>query len=88
MINIVKETLTKKFKLFWRQESERKISDGKLDTFFSFKTVFREPYLDLQHFQLRKATCKLRISTHNLLIEYLIHMQGRIEFLKFVYERH
>ena len=56
LINIVKRTLTKKFKSFWRQEREKKIVDGKLDTYFSFKTNFcREPYLDLQQLHLRKA---------------------------------
>ena len=70
LINIVMRTLTKKFKLFWNQERERKMSDGKLDTYFSFKNDFcREPYLDLHQYQLRKSICKLRISAHNLLIE-------------------
>ena len=70
LINSVKRTLTKKFKSFWRQEREKKIVDGKLDAYFSFKTDFgREPYLDLQQFHLRKAICKFRISAHNLLIE-------------------
>ena len=56
LINIVKRTLTKKFKSFWRQEREKKIVDGKIDTYFSFKTNFcREPYLDLQQLHLRKA---------------------------------
>ena len=70
LINITKRTLMKKYKLFRRQERERNLSDGKLDTHFSFKTDFcREPYLDLHQFHLRKAICKFRISAHNLLIE-------------------
>ena len=70
LVNIVKRTLTKMFKSFWRQEREHKILDGKLDTYFSFKIDFcREPYLDLQQFHLRKAICKSRISAHNRLIE-------------------
>ena len=68
MVNIVERTLTKKFKSFWRQEREKKILDGKLDTYFSFKTDFySEPYMDIQQFHLRKAMCNLRISAHNLL---------------------
>ena len=56
LISITKRALMKKYKLFWRQERERNLSDGKLDTYFSFKTYFcREPYLDLHQFHLRKA---------------------------------
>ena len=54
-------TLTKKLKLFWNQERETKMSDGKLDTYFSFKNDFcREPYLDLPQYQLRKSICKTK----------------------------
>ncbi|MEW8546081.1 MAG: hypothetical protein AB2693_21380, partial [Candidatus Thiodiazotropha sp.] len=70
LIYIVKRNLISKYKTFWRQEKDKKVNNGKLDTYFSFKTDFcKEPYLDLQDFHLRKAICKLRISAHSLLIE-------------------
>ena len=77
LINITKRTSMKKFKLFWKQERERNISDGKLDTYFSFKADFcREPYLDLHQF-------------HFLLIESGRYSKRgiwpwRIEFVGFV----
>ena len=40
---------------------------------------YREPYLNLENFHLRKAICKLRISAHNLLlIETGRFSKGRI----------
>ena len=37
---------------------------------FSIKKEFiAKPYLMLEHFYMRKAICKLRLSAHNLLIE-------------------
>lgn len=70
LINIVKKNLIKGFKKYWDQERDKNILDGKLDTYFSIKTDFcLEPYLMVEQFQLRKAISKLRISSHNLLIE-------------------
>ena len=70
LVNIVKATLITGFKSFWQQQRGRKILDGKLDTYFSVKYDFyKEPYLNLENFHLRKVICKLRITAHNLLIE-------------------
>jgi hypothetical protein len=42
--------------------NQKDISSGKLDTFFSFKTLFRkDAYLELDEFELKKLISKFRI---------------------------
>ena len=49
---------------------KKNINVGRLDTYFSINKEFiSEPYLMLEHFYMRKAICKLRLSAHNLWIE-------------------
>ena len=44
---------------------------GKLDTYFHLKQSFHmEPHLSLTNFHHRQAICKIRISAHNLMIEF------------------
>ena len=70
LVCIIKKLLIKSFKTFWYKQREKNINAGKLDTYFSIKKEFiAEPYLMLEHFYMRKAICKLRLSAHYLLIE-------------------
>ena len=67
---MIKQLLILGFIIFWYKQREQNINAGKLDTYFSFKKEFiAEPYFMLEHFYMRNAICKLRVSAHNLLIE-------------------
>ena len=67
---MIKKLLIKGFKTFWYKQRAKNINAGKLYTYFSIKKEFiAEPYLMLDHFYMKKAICKLRLSDHNILIE-------------------
>ena len=71
LANIVKRKLIKKCISYWNQERDKHMNSGKLDTCFSVKQTFSmEPYLSLTNFHHRRAICKMRISAHNLMIEF------------------
>ena len=70
LVCLIKKLFIKGFKTFWFKHRKKNINAGKLDTYFRTKKEFiAEPYLMLEHFYLRKAICKLRLSAHYLLIE-------------------
>ena len=71
LTNIVKNKLIKQYSSYWIQERSKHLLSGKLDTYFNLKQSFCfEPYLSLTNFHHRRAISKIRISAHNLMIEF------------------
>ena len=72
LVNTVKRKLIKMYTSYWNQERDKHMNSGKLDTYSSLKkkTFSMVPYLSLTNFHHRRAICKIRISAHNLMIEF------------------
>ena len=71
LTRIVKDKLVKQCTFYWNQERDKHIHSGKLDTYFQLKqSICMEPYLSLTNFHHTQAICKIRISTHKLMIEF------------------
>lgn len=68
--NFLKKKIQIKYSAEW-YKSQNKLKDGKLQTFLKIKNNFGfENYLqETKKFEIRKAICKLRISSHKLMIE-------------------
>ena len=51
ILQTIKDKLVKQYTFYWKQERDKHIHSGKLDTYFQLKQSFcMEPYLSLTNF--------------------------------------
>ena len=87
-INKIKKLVMKKLKtLFlkaWFHEKDN--VSGKLDTYFSYKSMFqKEKYLEINNFEVRQILCRFRISSHHLRVETERHKNNSLERSQRIY---
>ena len=69
LLCMIKKLLIKGFKTLWYKKREKILMQENLIHTSVLKEFIAGPYLMLEHFYMRKAICKLRLSAHNILIE-------------------